>query len=70
LFGAAAVLLDRLGAPMSPADLAVWREQEEDLHQQMDPQAWAVAWSAGHGMSSDEAVAYALGNSIDQVTCR
>jgi non-specific serine/threonine protein kinase len=61
LFGAATALRDRLGAPMAPADLAVWRQQEAALQQQMDPQAWAAAWSTGHRMSSDEAIAYALG---------
>ena len=62
LFGAARALLDRLGAPVAPADRDVWQEQEAAVHAQMDPQAWAVAWSAGHCMNNDEAVAYALGS--------
>jgi predicted ATPase len=60
LFGAATALLDRLGAPIAPADLAEWREQEAALRAQMEPQALAAAWSVGHGMSSDEAAAYAF----------
>jgi len=34
--------------------------------QQMEPQDWAAAWSTGHGMNRDEAVAYALSTRRDR----
>jgi hypothetical protein len=53
-------MLDRLGAPMSPADLAVWQEQEATLRRQMEPQAWTAAWARGQALTVDQAVELAM----------
>jgi predicted ATPase/class 3 adenylate cyclase len=60
LFGAATIILHRLGAPISPADQAVWQEQEATLRQKIDPQAWAAAWANGQALTVEQAVALAL----------
>jgi tetratricopeptide (TPR) repeat protein len=66
LFGAATALLDRLGAPLAPADLAVWQEQEAVLRQQMEPQACAAAWAKGQALTVEQAVVLAVTDQFEE----
>jgi predicted ATPase/class 3 adenylate cyclase len=65
LFGAATAMLDRLGAPVSPADLAVWQEQEATLRRQMGPRAWTAAWAKGQALTVEQAVELAMRNQLE-----
>jgi predicted ATPase/class 3 adenylate cyclase len=66
LFGSATALLERLGAPISPADRTVWQEQEAALRMRMEPQAWAAAWARGQGLTAEEAVALAMSDRLEE----
>jgi tetratricopeptide (TPR) repeat protein len=67
LFGAASAVLDRLGAPISPADTTVWQEQEEAVRQQMDPLAREKAWAKGQALTIEQAVELAMTDQPEEI---
>jgi hypothetical protein len=51
---------------MSPADRAVWQEQEATLRVQMKPQAWAAACARGQSLTAEQAIALAMGDPLEE----
>ena len=61
LFGAAEALREGLGLPMHPATQAAYARDLAAVRAQIDEAAFAAEWAAGHAMTLEQAIAYALG---------
>jgi non-specific serine/threonine protein kinase len=61
LFGAAAALLDAIGAPLNPIGRAVYDRNLVAVRASMDEAAFEAAWAEGQAMSQEQAIAEALG---------
>ena len=64
LGGAAEVLREAIGAPLSPAERADYERQLAADRAHLDEAAWAAAWAEGRAMPLEQAIAFAL----DQTT--
>ncbi|MFN8633969.1 MAG: tetratricopeptide repeat protein [Chloroflexota bacterium] len=64
LFGAAHATQATTGAPAPPADLADYQRTEADARASLGAERFAEIWEAGAALSLDEAVAYALAESV------
>jgi len=62
IFSAAGVLLQATGAVLDPVDVAEHERCMASLRAQLDPAAFDAAWAAGHAMTLEQAIAYALGH--------
>jgi hypothetical protein len=60
LFGAAEALREASDARMTSAEREEYDAQIARLRSEIDEAALGSAWAAGRGMTSDEAVAFAL----------
>jgi predicted ATPase/DNA-binding SARP family transcriptional activator len=60
LFGAAAALREALGVAVQPADRPDYDRCVGIVREQLSADGFTMAWSEGHGMSLQEAVAFAL----------
>ncbi len=60
LFGAAAALLDTLGASLNPIGRAVYDRNLVAVRALMDEAAFEAAWAEGRAMSQEQAIAEAL----------
>jgi predicted ATPase/DNA-binding CsgD family transcriptional regulator len=60
LFGAAEALRDQIGAMMYAAQQAAYEHDVAQGAAQLDPAAWAAAWTAGRAMSLEAACALAM----------
>ncbi len=63
LYGAAAALRERLGAPLPPCDRAEYQRRLARLRATLGKQALALAWAEGRALSYDQSVQYGLGTS-------
>jgi tetratricopeptide (TPR) repeat protein len=59
LFGAAAALREAIGVPMAPVDRADYDRHVAAVHAALGETAFAGAWSAGHDMTLEQAIAAA-----------
>ncbi|MBI5031384.1 MAG: tetratricopeptide repeat protein [Chloroflexi bacterium] len=62
LFGAAQALLDSIGAPLAPADVAEWKRDEAIARTQFNRETFNAAWEEGQKMTLEQAIEYALEN--------
>ena len=60
LYGAAAALRERIGAPLPPGDRLGYDRHLATARACLDEGAWAAAWAEGQAMPLEEAVADAL----------
>ncbi len=60
LLGAAAALRDGLRVPLPPVERPGYERLVSALRSTLAEEAFAAAWAAGHSLSMDQAVAYAL----------
>ena len=60
LFATAQVLLDALGAPLSPADLVEWQRDEALARQQLGAERYTAAYNTGRALTLDQALDYAV----------
>ncbi|HMA33334.1 MAG TPA: tetratricopeptide repeat protein [Chloroflexia bacterium] len=60
LFGAAEALLQAIGAPLQPADLAEFERNVARAREGGDAATWQAAWAAGRALSVEAAIAYAI----------
>jgi predicted ATPase/class 3 adenylate cyclase len=60
LFAAASALRERANTPMTPAEQSYFDEQIDVVHKHADVKEFDSAWSQGHDMSMEQAVAFAL----------
>ena len=59
-FGAGAALLDAIGAPLAPADDAVYGRDRGAVQSRLGAAAWHAAWERGYALPVDVAVHTAL----------
>ena len=67
LYGAATALREATGAPLAPVELALYERHVARAREQLDPAAFDAAWAAGRAMTSEQAVAYALADAVEDV---
>lgn len=60
LIGAAAMLREESGTPMTPPEQIEFGEQVEKLRQRLGAEVFQAAWSEGHTLSREQAVRLAL----------
>ncbi|MFL5732354.1 MAG: tetratricopeptide repeat protein, partial [Chloroflexia bacterium] len=60
LFGAADALLERLMAPLTPADRTQYDTDLAATRSQLDAPTWQAAWAEGRALTLDQAIVYAL----------
>jgi predicted ATPase/DNA-binding CsgD family transcriptional regulator len=62
LWGAADAMTEAYGAHLTRAsrEMIDYEHQLDAARQRLDPRRWTAAWSAGRGLTADQAVAYAL----------
>jgi DNA-binding CsgD family transcriptional regulator len=60
LWGAAAALRERIGAPLPPVDQREHEQVVERARTQLDAATWAAAWAEGRGLPLEQAIAAAL----------
>ena len=63
LYGAAAVVRERLGLTLAPSDRVMHEQAVARMHAALPPEEFAQAWEAGRGTPIDEALSQALGKS-------
>jgi predicted ATPase/DNA-binding XRE family transcriptional regulator len=61
LWGAAEALHETAGKTMRIADQALYQHTKATIRSQLGEAAFTIAWAAGHEMSLEQAIAYALG---------
>jgi tetratricopeptide (TPR) repeat protein len=61
LFGAAEVLRESIGMPVSPSDSADFDRNVAAARAQLDEAAFAAAWAAGRALPLEQAIVEALG---------
>jgi non-specific serine/threonine protein kinase len=59
-FGVTESLLDALGAPLSPADRIIRKQDLKLLKKRLDTQAFTAAWEKGYEMTQEQAIKLAL----------
>nr|HMN30508.1 tetratricopeptide repeat protein [Caldilineaceae bacterium] len=64
LLGAAAKLHEAIGAPLRPSDRPRYQATIATVRAQLDEIIYATAYAEGYAMTPDQAVAFALGQSI------
>ncbi len=64
LFGAVETILEFIRTPLLPFDQKHYHGDVATLHAQMDETAFAAAWAAGHAMSLEQAIAFAMDDKI------
>ncbi len=60
LFAASSALLDGIGVPLAPVDQQTLDQDVTYTRDQLGTDAWAVAWSIGSELSTDDAISLAL----------
>lgn len=60
LFGAAEVLREKTGSPISPDDLAEYDKSVALSREALGNEAFAATWNTGRSMALNEAIKYAL----------
>lgn len=60
LLGAVGASRERLELPLDPLQVPVYERYIEASRRGLNSQVWSATWNAGHSMSADEAVEYAL----------
>ena len=64
LYGAASVLREKIGIPMTPPEQIEYQAQLASLHSSLDEKAFAAAWGEGQALSMDDAIKFALERSV------
>jgi tetratricopeptide (TPR) repeat protein len=60
LFGAAEMLHESVGIALQPSEVPEYERQVALVRSRLGPDAFAVAWDAGHAMTCPRAIEYAL----------
>ncbi len=60
LWGAAAALREAIECPLSPADREKHEREMTPIREMLGEDAFALAWSEGHAMTTEQAIVYAL----------
>jgi len=60
LFASANALREQRGTPMTPAEQTYFEAQLKGLREQMDKPQFDSIWSKGHGLTMEQAIAFAL----------
>jgi hypothetical protein len=66
LFGAAEVLRQAIGAPIHPAESAVYDGSIQATRARLDERVFHADWEAGRAMSLEQAISYALQDGSDE----
>jgi len=61
LVGAAAVVRERFGVPLSPVAGVEFRRHLEEIRASLGDEAYTAAWNAGRALTLEQAIADALG---------
>jgi tetratricopeptide (TPR) repeat protein len=65
LFAAAAVLRASIGSVIDPVDQARYKRNLNSLRAKLGRQSYKAAWDAGHALTLEQAVVYALEKKFD-----
>jgi hypothetical protein len=60
LLGAAEILRETIGIPMSPIESPEYEREVNDLRANMEEATFAKTWAEGRGMTMEQAIRYAL----------
>ena len=64
LWGAAAALREEIGAPLPAHERRHYEEAQASARGRLDEAMWAAAWAEGRAMPLEQAVAYALEETV------